>query len=728
MKNMKNITDFKKFRDFKKINEEVSSPTLAKSADIGGYGGGSGVDTYGANVKGNFAGAENTLIGSAVIKIFGFFRRKINEGILFIYKKALFREYLANVFRYAAKNNITYQDENTLYDVKQMKNAEGVEEEKESIKVKFVSVSKDKKKFTSYEVSSKVLDEKNKVIADGTYENITENSIFVVKSGIIESIEDIPLSDPNSEEVTTQVETQLQPQPQSQPVDDELSNVGDDVKEIAVDVTKILKNIKNISDDELNQYIKKIWNILENIRLSGILEIDHLLKNKNLLSVDKEILEKDRKVYVDEQTILKKLYNSLKETKNNKTTSTPVAAAPIAKPVKKEIPTEAVVSDNQSFGFESDNILNEELKITKGASFRGVKLGGVDKKLADEVGNLDLKVLEDPNFAKQFEDKSVKDGVTALVKENSQPIQKIQLAAERIYKIGTPTTATAKLENTWQRMVKDDLTLFSRYMNTEEISPFVLVSNATPQTKEEAEKFGKGTEDTGRDSLLSKNAVLSIKEGFSNVKGGYGLLKTNLGTFIYKQQPVIIGGGTHWSYKAIGVVDLDKLHTVKEASGITECVDYDKTKLSNSFKAKPVLRTNNGGDNPQDFDGHYQCTYIIYTGKNHLSTIKDSSSPRPNDVILLSLYVKDGENIGNFDQTEYQKSYFFTYRDKNTNENVLLRRAPKILKNIIYSLGVNYSFQITDNTADNYKIPDNDIRPKMDGFSNLESIQSIKLT
>ena len=719
---MKNITDFSKFRDYKKI-EEASTPTLAKSADIGGYGGGTGTDTYFANVKGNFAGAENTLIGSAVMKIFGFFKRKINEGILFIYKKALFREYLANVLRYAAKNDITYQSENTLFEVKQVKNAAGEAEEKEVVKVKFIKVDKTKKSLTPYEVGAKVVDEQNKVVVDGTYQNITETSQFVVKGGLIESITPIELPTPQEGET-------LQPAAQTGTTEaqtgstetEDMKNIGDDVKQIANDVNKILKNINNISDEELNQYLVKLKAILENIRLSGIFEIDQLLKNKNLPVTHKEELEKDRKVYVDEQTILKKLYQSLVDAKAKKGTTKTATATP-----KPEAKQKTVVKQESLFGFEDDDMLNEEIKITKGISFRGVKLGGVDKKLADEVGDLDLKVLEDENFAKNFEDKSVKDAVTALVKENSQPIQKIQLAAERMYKVQQPSNATIKLENTWQRMVKDDLALFSRYMNTEEVSPFVLVQGASTQTRQDAEKLGKGTEQSGKDSLATENALLKIKDGFGNSMKTYGILSTTAHYFMYYQDQVKIGASTYWAYKIIGTVDMDKLKAVKEESGITSTLNYKKNELAAKLTFPNTANSNTAPSYPS-FDAVYQCSYFINTSPgNHLKTIKSSTEPRPNDINLLALYVhKDAIPLKTFDPADYLKTYFFVYRDEKKNKNIILRDVSKVIPSTEYSMGMRSAWQITDASAAIYEIPDTDKKPNIAELTAVPQVQTLR--
>lgn len=726
---MENIFDFKQFKNSRKINEASEAP-LAKRADIGGYGGGSGTDTYFANVKYNFAGAENTLIGSMVMKIFGFFKRKINEGILFVYKKALFREYLANVLRYANKNGITYQSENTLFEVQQIKNAEGTAVETEVIKVKFISVKKDEKKktMTPYEVGAKVMTEQNKVAEDGTYNNISETSQFEVKAGVITSITPITLPEPTEEAAEEEKEEEKE-QPKEE-VNQDWENIGDDVKGIAEEVKKILANINSISTEELANYLVELRKILDNIRLSGIFEIDQLLKNKNLSATHREELQKDRKVYVDEQTLLNSLHKSIEGAiRKKKMAKTPTATAtgtPATGTPPKTTTKAPVNSVSASAEYEYDETLNEEFKISKGMSFRGVKLGGVDKKLSDEVGNLDLKILEDENFAKQFEPKEVKDGVTALIKENSQPIQKIQLAAERIYKMGAATEATAKLENTWQRMVKDDLALFSRYMNTEEVSPFVLVQGASTQTKQEAEKLGKSTEQTGKDSLVDDNSILKLKKGFATGVKSYGIMSTSSNYFIYQQDQVKINGLTYWAYKILGIVDWEKFQKVTEAGQIAACINWDKNTLAGKLKFQPLERSNT----TPNFDGEFQSAYIINSSPTkHLKTIANSTNPVPNDVNMLGLYVKK-ENAPMvekaFIKDNYLKTFFLTFRNKTDEKSMVLRDPSANLKATEYSVGVRYVWQITDATAADYVVPEEDKKPTTDSLSNIEQMSNLR--
>ena len=703
------IFDFNQFKNYKKINEEATADPRA-----GSYGGGG--DTYFANVKGNFAGAENTLVGSAVMKIFGFFKRKINEGILFVYKKALFREYLANVLRFAAKNNIGYQSESTLFEVRQIKNAEGADEMKEIVKVKFISQNKEKKSLTPYEVGAKVVDEQNKAVVDGTYQNITETSQFVIKNGIIDSINPIELPEPTEE--TAQKEKEEEKGGEDKEFEE---NIGDDVKEIADDVNKILKNINNINIEELNEYITKIKAIMENIRLSGVHEIDELLKHKNLPAVHKEELQKDRKVYVEEHNILKKLYKSLLNAKSKKGVDNPVT-----KPAVAEKTVEPIEVKKEEIEFsEFDDVLNEEFKISKGVAFRGVKLGGVDKKLADEVGNLDLKILEDEGFAKNFEPKNMKDAVTALVVENSQPIQKIQLAAERMYKMGTATSATSKLENTWQRMVKDVLTLFSRYMNTEQVSPFVLVQNAPASIKKEAEIFDDNTRKSAKDSMVDDNTVLKIKKGFDTTKQKvYGILRTQSSYFLYRQWQVTIGKSTYWTYQILATVDWDKFGAVKDASDIFSCITYEKSIVASKLG---FANTVESATSPS-FSGNYQTAFIINTTPgSHLKTINSSTEPRGNDVNLMALYVKK-ELINDFKIDDYLKTYFLVFKPKGAvgvKDNKVFRN-PKDIKSTEYTLKVFYSWQITDIYADDYKIPDVDIKLNVSNLKNISNINTLR--
>lgn len=579
--------------------------------------------------------------------------------------------------------------------------------------------------MTPYEVGAKVVTEQNKAVEDGTYNNISETSQFVVKAGVIISIEPITLPEPTEEAAEKEKEEEKQKPEEEKNQDWE--NIGDDVKGIAEEVKKIMTNIDKVSVEELTNYLVELKKILDNIRLSGIFEIDQILKNKNLSTTHREELQKDRKVYVDEQTILNSLYKSIDGAikKKKAATKAPTTGAP--KTEKTPVVKKQTV-ENESVEYDESESLNEEFKISKGMSFRGVKLGGVDKKLADEVGNLDLKILEDENFAKQFEPKEVKDGVTALVKENSQPIQKIQLAAERIYKMGAATEATAKLENTWQRMVKDDLALFSRYMNTEEVSPFVLVQGATAQTKAEAEKLGKSTEQTGKDSLVDDNTVLKLKKGFANGLKSYGIMSTSSNYFIFQQDQVKINGLTYWAYKILGIVDWEKFQKVTEAGQIAACITWDKNILAGKLKFQPLERSNT----TPNFDAEFEGAYMINTSPTkHLKTIANSTNPVPNDINLLGLYVRK-ENFPmtdkSFSKDNYLKTYFLVYKNKTDEKVVVLRDPSKNLKATEYSIGVRYVWQITDATAADYVVPEEDKKPTTDSLANIEQMTKLRPT
>ncbi|GAF79072.1 unnamed protein product, partial [marine sediment metagenome] len=82
---MKNILEFNDFKQYKKTD------LITEKIDHGAYF---------ENVEGNLAGAENTLIGGALMKLFGFIKRKGMQAYLStVLKQKLGRVYFDNILR-----------------------------------------------------------------------------------------------------------------------------------------------------------------------------------------------------------------------------------------------------------------------------------------------------------------------------------------------------------------------------------------------------------------------------------------------------------------------------------------------------------------------------------------------------------------------------------------------------------------------------------------------------
>jgi len=544
--NMKNITKFENFKEYRKLNEETYADPRA-----GSYGGGG--DTYFANVKGNMAGWENTLIGAGVAKIFGFFRRKVNEGILFLYKKALFREYLACVLRYAAKNDFTGEDPNTLYKIKQLENLDGSKEgiNVEEIEVKFTN---EKKLMSLYLVGSKVLKDDKPLEVDGKYLKIDDNTSFDVKDGIIIKMYDAPISKEIEDKINGGIEN-MGETIFGIPVE-EFEGFDKDILDLFKNIDQELKNVDTDNVEQLkNDTISQLKEFIKELDKT-ITEIEETLKTKkddekNDISSDQIIIkEAELKQTKKEKTIFEALIKQIEksivpsEQTNDSTSDSDGNTPPTGSGQQQKQQQQQNVNQNASFNFTDGEFLNEEFKISKGFSFRGVKLFGVDKKLADEVGNLDMSILENKDFAKKFEPKEVKEGVTALVKENYAPIVKIQLAAERMWAdSAADTNATLRIKNTWAKMSNDILALFSRYMYTDQVNPAALSKDAPDldKLKQDAGKLVKGADDVRSSDAAEKNSILGLVKGFPKTTTGIaGILKTDSKDYIYINDEVPI--------------------------------------------------------------------------------------------------------------------------------------------------------------------------------------------
>ena len=645
---MKNITDFNKFKEYKKLNEETYADPRA-----GSYGGGG--DTYFANVKGNMAGWENTLIGAGVAKLFGFFRRKVNEGILFLYKKALFREYLASVLRYAAKNNITGEDPNALYKVRQIENLEGTEVEGQEIEVKFTN---EKKLLSLYLIGSKVIHNEKPLTVDGKYFKIDDETSFNLKDGIITEIFDANIELPSDEEINTAFEEEdktILGLPIS-----EFEGFDPDIFELIKKIDGELKNLDTAKIDELKKEKDVIKTFITEME-ANIVEMNKSISSKsdedgNSLDDSKLLVIKSDLKNTERE---KKILNALVTEIDKAVTPKPVENKQDAtKPVEnKKDATKQELVNSESYNFIDSQKLNEEFKISKGLGFRGVKLFGVDKKLADEVGNLDMSILDNKEFAKKFESKEVKDGVTAIVKENYAPIVKIQLAAERMWAdTAGETNATLKLKNTWARMTNDVLTLFSRYMFVDQVSPDKLRGNA-PDLKvldQGSKEIEKGAKDQfGKEKLIA-NPILGLGNDFpKSTLGSVGILKTTNGDFVYINDEIKIHTKKYSVLKIIGIIsDTEKLANETDPANIKNYITYKPDDVIKRF----------GNKLKQEGGFSYSGTYIIKFGDGKL-TIPKSTTEETNTINLFNIY---SDGTGGFKQ--FGSNFVIYYYNNAKNE------------------------------------------------------------
>jgi hypothetical protein len=653
---MKNITDFNKFKEYKKLNEETYADPRA-----GSYGGGG--DTYFANVKGNMAGWENTLIGAGVAKLFGFFRRKINEGILFLYKKALFREYLANVLRYAAKNDLNAENPNTLYKVKQTANIEGVETNGEEIEVKFTN---EKKLLSNYIIGSKVIYNEKPLENNGKYFKVDDNTSFETKDSIITKIYEADGPELPSDEEIDKLFKEEDELILSLPIS-EFKGFDSDIFELIKKIDGELKNLDTTSIEKLKQEKNEI-NVLIKELQNTINEINKQLEDKSKLTDDRKmVIEADLTGLTKEKKVLEALIGEIDKVITKKPTSTTTPSSTSTTPVTNQnTNVNANVNAGKLFNYDDIEKLNEEFKKTsKGLSFRGVKLFGVDKKLADEVGNLDMSILENEDFAKQFESKERKEGVTALVKENYAQLVKIQLAAERMWTDSAgDTNATLKLKNTWARMVNDVKVLFSRYMFTDQVDPVKLKESAPDLEKinQDADKYKKSVGDQFNKEELINNKTLGLVNDFPKAFPMVGILKTLGGDYMYINDIIKINDATYPVLKIIGIInDINKLKSETDESKIPTYISYKQEDLAKRFGNTDKV---NGGFK-------YVATYFIKFKKGKFVIPDKTTTEQTNQINLFNIYATDASKFAKIN-SDYVLYYL---KDKENKNFTLLPKA-----------------------------------------------------
>ncbi len=654
---MKNITDFNKF---KKLNEVVDQRA-------GTYGGGG--DTYFANVKGNFAGADQTLIGSAVIKLFRFVKRKGYQVLLYTwFKPNLYREYMSGLLRYIIRNGMSLPKEKILYDATYTHNVEKQKlETEEKLKIKFLAaasgtteVSGSTEKPYSVSVGALVKNEADQDVKDGYYQLTTIGRIIkVVDSKLVEidaRLSDDPIDVPEEEEV--------KPEDVGMPMDKDIEQY---IKQIREEYNKSTGEVK---PEIINKSVKEIDEFITFFN-ANIAEMDDMLKDNTTENDVIARVKKDRETYLANIKGLTNLKNEI----NKKGKPAPVADGD--EKVKK--PAEMATA---SFNYVDDNILNEEVDIAgAGGDVKNfarnagqIKVGDQkvtkSKRIGDELNQLS-KVdidLNDPEFVKQFDDETKKKECTNVVLEGKSEICKIQLGAERLYMHADEKGSLvpdAKLQNNWLKMVQTIKNQFSRFMLVDVVDPVVLRNKLGT---DEVKNLGGGTtgtigvvKDIEGAMKVSKNknlnALLVCPGGFKK-EGNMGITIINDEQIVYAVNKIGISGHTYYTYRIVATV----------SSGMTD----DQTSTSfenyikkdvNSFPAlfKPVTAKLNGNFT-------HLATFII--GKERHLDQNDN-----NNVNILYVYSNDLSLKTIENQTDYQKCLFFFRKNGTTPKDQEIKSA-----------------------------------------------------
>lgn len=698
MINMKNITEFNSFKNIKKLNEVVDPRA-------GGYGGGG--DTYFANVKGNFAGADQTLIGSAVIKLFRFVKRKGYQVLLYTwFKPNLYREYMSGLLRYIIRNQMNLPKAKTLYDALYTHNVEKQKLEKEvQIKIKFVSAEtvsgSTEKSYAVFKIGSFVKNEKDEVVSDGYYKLIDNDVYIKVVEGKI-------------------AETN--------------ASLSDDPLEVTDDSSKKEEGVA--VEKNIEEYIKKIkeeyakGNVKPEFATKSVTEVDDLIKffNSCIVEMDEMLADNDTENEVvvrtkQDKEVYKANIKALEELKveiSKKTTPAPTASKPTTAPATSTTPANVNAGTDLS-EFNDFDFISEEVDVTptgvggtvKNAARVGqVKVGDPkatkNKRIGDELNQLsqvDID-LNDPEFAKQFDDDAKKRACTDVVLEGASEICKVQLGAERLYMHADEKGSLvpdAMLQNNWLKMVQTVKNQFSRFMFVQEVDPITLVKKLST---DEAKKFGSGAGggvvgvvNEIKDGMAVSdnpklNKLFTAAPGKFKGEGDLGIVKFNGYEAVYCISKVTIEGKVYYAYRIVASV-LSGMTSDKTTDNFSKYIQRDVKTFPQIFRPK------------QSQDGFDHVATFIIGKTDHLSV----SGSRDNKVNILYIFSK-GSAIKTLESKEdFSKCLFYCATETQNNKmdfaKVTSGDNVKIDGSMI-SMGVTAPWEIKSSSISNFGLTQDD--------------------
>ncbi|MFW5794808.1 MAG: hypothetical protein ACOCV1_04920 [Bacillota bacterium] len=718
---MKNLTGYNKFvnlNKLNKINEEVETDTGQYGKGAAKVGGDD--DVYFANVKGNLAGAENTLVGAALIKLFGFLKRKGMQAYLNrVLKPKLGKIYMNGILRYSVKNGVGNFSKKQWFNINKVEDGKVVEFESD------VSFQKDELNgLRVFEKGSKVIKKDGEVLEDGKYKLIYNDAVFDVEKGIIISIKGNVDSNPLEKTGENPIEkVEKQGKQEIIDVDDDeletyrkkLQEKFKDKESIKADddiimeceriINSINSNIGNLDNDDIpiiKKQIEKIDNNIKSMKKMGLKEIEDLLKKENLKN--REEIQKDKLVY--EANILQLLelrkfligtLDSVKEKELSKVDEPNIKESRLF-----EADGKVEVQDK---GVKSD-VVPGRLKVEK--------LGDELKEIAKSGDAIDLN---DENFYKQFESESVRKEVSKEILNDKPSIAKLQLTAEKII------AGNNKLDNNWKRMVESVKGMYSNFIVTDMVDPYTIIKEASdddinkwkkqnnslgnPGSKLETVKeqmnasnnpfFKSSTESVRRLANIGSYDLFIVKLEFSfggNDDIGYYIVE-NVKTD-YKDMKF---------YRIIGTIEYDKIEK-HEGDKFTDLV---KKSYSDIIMPEELIDKSKGIG--------IRSLYIVYGSSKHLSTGTSN-----NNISMMYLYsTKEDIDFGD------KESYFFKIKDFRNNKEYTLPSEGEIepKKNYKCNLKVDETSLSRITKKDkfieykDYDITNDNVKSKMNGINTL---------
>jgi len=675
---MKNITDYNKFVKMNKWNRITEEMDI----DTGGYGKGAGTsggdDIFFANVKGNLAGAENTLVGAAALKLFGFLKRKgMQMYMKTVLKPRLGRVYMNGILRYANKNGIGNFARKEYFTIKKIEDKEQIDVDEQ------VAFIKDQVNgVKSFVVGAEVKTKSGELLETGEYYLVMFDANFEVEDGIITKADKIAGTEEPSAAISGTTEAQEGEIVQVQPDDDELEKYRKKLEEelakeeaegveaepdIIEECNRIRESIKSnlnsLDADDLKSIQKEIDNINKNIKDMknlGVKEIEGLLKKKDLKNRDE--LRRDKLVYEANILELFKLKKFLLDIVGR---ATPKKETPAQAVTKKPTVVENPVKKTESLLFEAEEkVVVKDQKLKKqdvgGTNIIGQKTSAKNTKLGDDLQEIaksgEAIDLNDEDFYKQFESDEVRKGVTQMILRDKPDIAKIQLTAERLI------AGNAKQENSWKKMVENVKKMYSKYMITDLVDPYNVIKNSS---ETDLEKWGKQNNTIGSpgaqlkateegmnamDNENFKRDVEKLKELKSLGKGDLVILKLQFskGTVSETKYCIVEFIETSYSdmkfYRILASIEFDKIKDHKETTF------NDLVHLNFPALIEPKI----DGSGADAVGKGIRGRYIVYGSRNNIAIKGDAT----NEVQMMYLF-------SNKKEIDFKNSAEYVFKIRN---------------------------------------------------------------
>ena len=739
---MNNLSNYNDFKNIKRINEaQTSGPkSFQTTHGAGSYGGSIGDrDTYFANVHGNLAGAENTLVGGALIRMFGFLKRKGMEAYIKMrLKPELGRIYMNGILRYAVKQGLVGPRKKEFFVVKKYENEEEVEFKN---KVSFSYNGNTGSSCIVVGATVKTEQEKPEIV-DGKYICVANNIMFIIKNNEITEVlngqnkmdsteenEEDKTSNDEKEEIqvvqTTEDELKTKRDEYEKRLLDGAVDIepSDDVKNDIKFLESTLSNIENntkstndiLSDDDRNflmEWNKSLGKDIKLLKDDGLNYIDEILEKED--GKNKLGLERERKEYLANIKALIDIRDKITIFLNKHS----------KEKTEEENVAESIIRFYNDFLLErTAPVTVKDVNVGKTSKTSDINVKSnkpVVNRLGDELQELaktgETVDLNDENFYKQFESNDVKKAVSNEILTDKPGLIKLQLTAEKIINGGVVVydregnklpSNNLKLENYWKRTVQDVLSMYSKFFITSMVDPLI-ISQQTPDTeKSEYNKPGKNTELDKLNNSISSQKNLSNKKFKDSVdvvrnisKSDYAIMRLKFSDEEDDQlgTPYIVRRITSDTdilkiYRIIGKFELDKISPEFLEKNFTSLIPEPK-----QFNKKLLPKTD--GDS-KFIDGEFRAMKSIYIISNRQKNFSLGSAQ--NQVSILYLYSnideisdQEWENYSNDGKWVFKIKNFKTgnaenldehFKNLNTEELKKQFKTPLMINEIIYKIG-----------------------------------------